>query len=153
VFVLPPLGRIEDFRQEQGGLDRIENFVQEEHLVKRVAAAVVNIGEKFLGSPFRRDTLTELCARSGHADHFDFRIGFLKFPGVDYFSVAGNVKRDLPLFLGGFDGFIPLRPPRLGSFAPRQRTPDDRTGNDEKEKHPCAGGNHLGTSLRSLWRS
>ena len=104
----PPLAGVQDIREDQRRLDRLEHLAQVEGLVERDAAAVVDIEQILASPPLGNDALGNIGARAGDVIDFDLGIGLLKCAEFDKRAVAADGYADLPLLLGSAHRAIPL---------------------------------------------
>jgi hypothetical protein len=78
VFASPPLGFVNNLRQHQSGLDRLQDLGGIKFRIVRSHAVNNDIGEKFSRPALGDNPLLDLAPQTRHAEDFDLRISLLK---------------------------------------------------------------------------
>ena len=78
VFASPPFGFVNNLREHQSGLDRLQDLGGIKFRIVRSHAVNNDIGEKFSRPALGHNPLLDLTPQTRHAENFDFRISLLK---------------------------------------------------------------------------
>src|SRR5512139_4122403 len=100
-----PLCLIDDFRQSQQWLDRVERLAFVEDVVVTARSAAVNVCDKFAGAPLRHEPRGQLVAPSGYRHDID--AGKLPFEILQQTLIPIDINVDLPFLLSGSEGLRP----------------------------------------------
>ena len=126
MFAAPPLGFIQDIRQQQKRLDWIQQFADVKGAQRGPFATGEEIDQIFAGTPLGDDARTEIVAAAAQLVNFNLRIGALEGkhgffgerPGFEY------VNRNRALLLRRRHGLVPFDAPRRLSIRSKAAAAD-----------------------------
>ena len=107
-----PFTLVEDLRQDQRRLDRIERLAFVKNFVIRIRAAAEKIGDHFAGANFSDDPRSQGVAGAVDRDQFDLGKLFAELVEQRLGAVAADVEIQLAFFLCRGKRLFPSRLPR-----------------------------------------
>ena len=106
-----PFTLVEDFRQDQRGLDRIERFALVKDFVIGIRPAAEKIGDYPAGAHFTDNPCSQAVARAVDTDQLNFGKLFAERIEQRLGAVAADVEVKLALLLCASERFLPRRLP------------------------------------------
>src|SRR5437660_9755266 len=125
VLALVPFALIEDLRQDQSGLDRIQRLALVEDFVVCIRASAEKIRDEFAGANFSDNPRSQAVPGTVDGDQLNFWKLFAELVEQRFGAVAADVEIELTFFLCRCDGFFPDDLPR--------RFPIGRTGQSREQ--------------------